>query len=191
MKKSFKVGIAVGAIVGVLASIPISYALINVESFILPQVNLVEAIDLVVTLILAVSIPIYIQTQVDNKKVIKELIVKDIEALIRTYCDNTAILTQLKQGTITLETSQEKVRSVFHRGDLIVDGITEQLKGMGISKDEILITAITEPYYKYLTDGNLYEASFVIDKGFIHAHEIQLRKMTTKLKMVVQMIILK
>ena len=73
---------------------------------------------------------------------------------------------------------------------MIVDGITAQLGGIQISKDKILITEITQPYYRYLTNGNLYENSFVIDKDFIQAHEVELQKVTRELKMVIQKLIL-
>lgn len=182
---------ALGIIVGTILSIPISYCLINVEAYILRQLNLVEFATLLMTIIIAFGIPIYIQTHVDNKKVIKEIIVKDIEALIEIYYDNMSILMQLKQGALKLEDAQQKIRFVFHRGDLIVDGLTKQLNGIGISKDEILVTEITEAYYKYLTDGSLYDSKFVIKNDFIHSHEVQLKKVTTALKMVIQKVILR
>lgn len=189
-RKGFWVGIIIGIIAGVLASIPISYWLLNYEAYILPQLNLVEAANLVMTLLLAVGIPLYIQNQIDNKKIIKDLIIEDIRRLIDNYCDNTTVLMQLQQNSILLSVAQEKIRFVFHRGDLIVDGITAQLGGIQISKDKILITEITQPYYRYLTNGNLYENSFVIDKDFIQAHEVELQKVTRELKMVIQKLIL-
>lgn len=67
-RKGFWVGIIIGIIAGVLASIPISYWLLNYEAYILPQLNLVEVANLVMTLLLAVGIPLYIQNQIDNKK---------------------------------------------------------------------------------------------------------------------------
>jgi hypothetical protein len=189
-RKGFWVGIIIGIIAGVLASIPISYWLLNYEAYILPQLNLVEVANLVMTLLLAVGIPLYIQNQIDNKKIIKDLIIEDIRRLIDNYCDNTTVLMQLQQNSILLSVAQEKIRFVFHRGDLIVDGITAQLGGIQISKDKILITEITQPYYRYLTNGNLYENSFVIDKDFIQAHEVELQKVTRELKMVIQKLIL-
>lgn len=179
-RKGFWVGIIIGIIAGVLASIPISYWLLNYEAYILPQLNLVEVANLVMTLLLAVGIPLYIQNQIDNKKIIKDLIIEDIRRLIDNYCDNTTVLMQLQQNSILLSVAQEKIRFVFHRGDLIVDGITAQLGGIQISKDKILITEITQPYYRYLTNGNLYENSFVIDKDFIQAHEVELQKVNQR-----------
>lgn len=191
MKRNyFGIGIIIGVIGGILASVPISYSLVNLAAYIVPQVNLVEVANLIMTLILAISIPIYIQGKIDNNKVVKDLIVKDIMGLIDNYCDNAEILMQLQQQQITLLDTQEKVRLVLHRGDLIVDGITAQLRGIGISKDKILITEITAPYYKYLTNGNLYENSFTIDKDFIQAHEVELRKVATELKKIIQQLIL-
>lgn len=179
----------VGVIFGVLVSIPIVLCILCPYVEMDTTIGLIDSLNLIATVLIAIVIPFSVQKWVDNKKIIRDIIVKDIVSLIDLYFGNTDILESFRDGTIDLETARSKVRKTFHKGDTIIDGLNEQLISAHL-KEKVDLKSITEPYFKYLTNGNLFGSQdFVCDNDFISKHEIELRKTTTQLKLSIHKVV--
>lgn len=179
----------VGVILGVLASIPIVLWILCPRVKMDTTIGLVDSLNLIAMVLIAMVIPLSVQKWVDDRKTITDIIVKDIDSLIDLYFGNTDILESFSNGTIDLETARRKVRKNLHKGDTIIDGLNEQLISAHL-EEKVDLKGITEPYFKYLTSGNLFGSQdFVCDNDFISKHEIELRKTTTQLKLSIHKVV--
>ena len=80
-----------------------------------------------------------------------------------------SILEQLSKGEISLDDAKTDIRMTFHRGDVISDMILEEIKESfpKFLNDKNSIQNLATSYWKWLTDGDMQEANFVISQQFL------------------------
>lgn len=185
MRNIFKYacGFAVG-IVTTLTVLSIIKGCLNYE------INIIEALMLVITTILTVAV-VYLGNSLNKKGTACDIISKDLIELCDVYCSNILILERLNKGTISIEDAMTDIRMTFHRGDVIADMITTEIRASfpKFLKDENEIQNLTTSYWKWLTDGEMQEANFKVSPNFLKAHETKVRNTIANIKLLMHRLI--
>lgn len=143
------------------------------------DVNFAQIFSLLVTLFLAFYIPSVISKKINNKNILRDLIIKDLELLEANYQRNIEVLKLLKDKEISISEAQNKISFIFHEGDLYIDRIQQQLKMSFFpfsKKEKKSLRSMTNEYFTWLTGGDLFTDSFNIDSKFIQIHQTLLSK---------------
>lgn len=161
-----------------------------IKGYIDYNVNIIDALMLVVTTVLTIAV-VYLGKFLNKKDVARDIISKDLIELCDVYCRNMLILERLSKGDISMEDAMTDIRMTFHRGDVIADMITEEIKESfpKFLKDENEIQNLTTSYWKWLTDGEMQEAGFRISPVFLKAHETKVRKTIANIKLLMHRLI--
>lgn len=182
MRDVFKWGGGV-IITGILVTLVI---LVFIKGYIKYEVNVIDALMLVLTTVLTIAVA-YMGNSYDKRSVSRDIISKDLMELCDVYCRNMLVLEQLDKGEISIDDAKSDIRMTFHRGDVISDMIVAEIKESfpKFLKDEKEIQNIVTPYWKWLTDGEMQEANFVMSQQFLKEHETKVRKMISEVRLVV------
>lgn len=95
---------------------------------------------------------------------------------------------------ITLESARKEILMVFHKADLIIDCINNEIKEsfpkfLENSKDTNLVD-LTTKYYKWVTGGDFFEEKmFAVTTEFIKNHETILYNTTSSIKLITHKLI--
>ena len=156
---------AYGFAVGIVTTLIV---LSIIKGFINYEINIIDALMLVITASLTIAV-VYLGNSLNKKGTACDIISKDLIELCDVYCRNILILEQLNKGTISIEDAMTDIRMTFHRGDVIADMITTEIKESfpRFLKDENEIQNLTTSYWKWLTDGEMQEADFKVSPNFL------------------------
>ena len=155
------------------------------------NINIIDTLMLVITTILTISV-VYLGHSLGKKNTACDIITSDLKELCEVYSRNILIIDQLSKQEISLEDARTEIRMTFHRGDVITEMITKEIKESFpkfLKKEEKEIQNLLTPYWKWLTDGDMQEANFAISQSFIKAHETEYRKTISSIKLVIHRLI--
>ncbi|TAK58939.1 hypothetical protein EPO14_01320 [Patescibacteria group bacterium] len=154
------------------------------------EVNILDLLDLLFTIGIALMIPVFVNRLLENRKVIKTILVDELKALLSTYQKIKNILrdTQFK-GEIT-KLDKDHIQICLEEADLQIIAFEEQLtiafpaKVLEIVKDLKLKSKI---YYKFVTGGDLMSEHFLsVDSHFNFQHNVEYTKIDISLKTLIQ-----
>lgn len=150
------------------------------------NLNIIDLLTLFATILLSFVV-VYFTKSLDKKDLIRDLVVTDIEELCSIYQNNADIISKLDGKQLELKEAREEVNMNFHKGDLVIDLITEEIKESfpNFNKNnEGLLVRLTTGYYKWLTGGVfMTKKSFSVDLDFQKKHETELRNTIKSLKL--------
>ncbi len=154
------------------------------------EINIIDALMLVITTALTVAV-VYLGNSLNKKDMARDIISKDLMELCDVYSRNMWILEQFNKGEISLNDAKADIRMTFHRGDVISDMIIEEIKESfpKFLEDEKEIQNLATSYWKWLTDGDMQEADFIISQQFIKEHETRVRKTISEIRLVIHRLI--
>lgn len=177
----------VGFAIGIVTAI---FILSIIKGRIDYQVNIIDVLMIVVTTALTVAV-VYLGNSLNKKDVARDLISKDLMELCDVYSKNMFILEQLGKAKISLEEAKTDIRMTFHRGDMIADMIVQEINASfpKFLNNEHEIENLATTYWKWLTDGDMQAANFVISPQFLKAHETEVRKTIISIRLVVHRLI--
>ena len=158
-------GVAIGIVV-TLVILSFIKGCINYE------INIIDTLMLIITTALTIAV-VYLGNSLNKRDVARDIISKDLMELCDVYSRNMSILEQLSKGEISLDDAKTDIRMTFHRGDVISDMILEEIKESfpKFMDDKNAIQNLATSYWKWLTDGDMQEANFVISQQFLKEHE--------------------
>lgn len=173
---------------GILFLIPLSFCwLIGTRGIFSYSVNIVELYSCIATTILAVVV-VYLTKSLEKKDIARDIITKDLLELCSTYESNVRILERLEKGELSLDIARSEINMTFHRGDIITDMISKELKE-SFPDFHDGIQNIATSYWKWLTGNDLHNSDFQIDKKFQKEHETHLRNTITQIRIVIHQLI--
>ena len=131
----------------------------------------------------------FIVNALDKKDIVRDLIAADLQSLIDLYKHNSDIFIKLQNGEIDLDTARKEVRMVFHKADLIIDCINEEVKESFpefLKKvDDVDLLKLTSKYYKWVTGGDFFEdEKFKVSTEFVKNHETYLYNTLSSIKLI-------
>lgn len=151
------------------------------------SINIIDFLMLITTIIISIVV-LYLTKALNNKDVVRSMIIDDIKELIGLFEQNSRIFLEFRNGQISLDETKDKIRLIFHKSDLIIDCIKKELKESFpgfFKKTGTDFTEITTTYYKWVTGGKLFDNNFNIDSDFIAGHENSLHNTISSLKLVI------
>ncbi len=172
----------VGFIIGAICT---SLCVLSLKGKMDFTINIIDLIMSLATISLSVAV-VYLSKSLDKKDIIRDLVVADIEELCSIYQSNAAIIEKLDSKGINLQEARDEVNMNFHKGDLVIDLITAEIKESFpkfSKKNEDILLRRTTGYYKWLTGGDLMtKKNFIVDLNFKKEHETVLRNTIKSLK---------
>lgn len=178
----------IGALVGGLA-VSLLFLLCNWEwNF---SLNVVDFAMLLATIILSIVV-VFLTKRLENKDIIRNIIIEDLNILCDLYQQNSGILTLLSDEKIAIESARDKINMQFFKADLQIDRINKELAASFASyykNNKMQLEQITSSYFKWLTGGSFMESRFSISSSFIKEHEIQLNNTVSDIKVVVHKLV--
>ena len=174
---------ASGAAIGIVVTLVI---LSFIRGCINYEINIIDALMLIITTALTIAV-VYLGNSLNKRNVARDIISKDLMELCDVYSRNMSILEQLSKGEISLDDARTDIRMTFHRGDVISDMILEEIKESfpKFLNDKNSIQNLATSYWKWLTDGDMQEANFVISQQFLKEHETKVRKTISDIRLVI------
>lgn len=149
-------------------------------------INIIDFATLLATIGLSVAV-VYLSKSLDKKDIIRDLVANDIEELCSIYQSNSVTIEKLDTKTLNLQEARDEVNMNFHKGDLVIDLITEEIKESFPKfnkKNEDILLRLTTGYYKWLTGGDfMTKKNFTVDLNFQKEHETVLRNTIKSLKL--------
>lgn len=150
------------------------------------SINIIDLVMSLATIYLSIAV-VYLSKSLDKKDIIRDLVVTDIEELCSIYQNNSEVIAKLEAKTIELKDAREEINMNFHKGDLVIDLITAEIKESfpKFNKSNVdILVRLTTGYYKWLTGGNLMnQKNFTVDLNFQKEHETVLRNTIKSLKL--------
>lgn len=151
-------------------------------------INIIDLLMLIATIVLSVGV-LYLTKSLDKKDIVRDLIAADLQSLIDLYKHNSDIFIKLQNGEIDLDTARKEVRMVFHKADLIIDCINEEVKESFpefLKKvDDVDLLKLTSKYYKWVTGGDFFEdEKFKVLTEFVKNHETYLYNTLSSIKLI-------
>ena len=151
------------------------------------EVNIIDLCSFFVTIILAIIV-VYLTKPLEKKDFARDIISKDLLELCAVYEQNLQILKMLEKKEISLDNARSEVNMTFHRGDIIADMITKEVKE-SFPSFSLDIEKITTSYYKGITGGKLQFSDFQIDNSYQKEHETKLRNTITEIRLIIHRLI--
>lgn len=149
-------------------------------------INIIDFATLLATIGLSVAV-VYLSKSLDKKDIIRDLVANDIEELCSIYQSNSVTIEKLDTKTLNLQEARDEVNMNFHKGDLVIDLITEEIKESFPKfnkKNEDILLRLTTGYYKWLTGGDfMTKKNFTVNLNFQKEHETVLRNTIKSLKL--------
>jgi len=156
------------------------------------NINIVDLLMLIATIVLSIVV-LYLAKALDKKDIVRDIIINDIKELTSLYDHNSELFNELQNGKIDLDDTREKVMMVFHKSDLVIDSIREELNESFpkfCDKTKINLVEITTPYYKWVTGGSFFDdKNFHINSEFMKNHQTSLYNTTSSLKLIIHKLI--
>lgn len=176
---------AFGCIVAIIVmSIPYVYLDYNV--------NVIDALMLIATIALSIIV-LYLSKRLQNNDIIRDITISDLNDLCDMYKSNSELFKKFKTESQSQEELQKEINMAFDKADLLIDRIDKEFKEsfpkMLDYKYNMSLKTITEPYWKWVTDGELMEKGFKVSPTYIRNHEIQLSNLVGELKLVIHKLI--
>ena len=156
------------------------------------SINIIDLLMLIATIVLSIVV-LYLAKALNKKDIVRDIIINDIKELSSLYEQNSSLFLELQNGKTNLDDTREKVMMVFHKSDLVIDSIREELNESFpkfCEKTKINLVEITTPYYKWVTGGSfLDDKNFQINSEFIKNHQTSLYNTTSSLKLIIHKLI--
>ena len=176
---------------GIATALPIILLAMCPSTHIERNVNIVGISNLIVTIVIAITIPFLINRWINNKRTSKDLIVSNIQELIAMYHSHTLLLLELKNGTKSLTQVQEEMQLAISRVDMEANGLDKLVSILAPKlATRLNIRGIPPEYFDWLTGGDFLKSDFQISLDFLKMHEEILRQTTLRLKLLAQQVVL-
>lgn len=161
-----------------------------IKGYVCYQINIIDLLMLIATIFLAVAV-VYLTRSLEKKDTARDLVTTDLLELCEILNSNQKTLNRLSSQQINVEDAKAEIRMSFHRGDLMIDMVNNEIKESFPSflKSEQELENLITPYWKWLTDGDMQEANFVINTQFIRAHETHLRQTIAKIRLMIHRLV--
>lgn len=150
------------------------------------EINIIDFLTLIATIALSVAV-VYLTKSLDKKDIVRDMLIKDFNELFDIYSTNSDTIKKLNAGEIDINTAREEVKMTFHKGDLVIDCIRQEITESfpKFKKyNNVNFVELTSKYYKWLTDGDFMKTDFQVTLDFQKSHETILRNTLTTMKIV-------
>lgn len=151
------------------------------------SVNVIELCSFLATIALAIVV-VFLTKSLEKREIARDMIAKDLLELCSTYESNVQTLEKLEKGELNLDAARSEINMTFHRGDIITDMISEELKESFPNFNHDICNIATS-YWKWLTGNDLQKSDFQINASFQKEHETKLRKTITDIRIVIHQLI--
>lgn len=156
------------------------------------KINLIDLLMLIATIVLSVFVLLLTKT-LEKKDIVRDIIVKDLTELCKIYANNSNILNSLKKNK-KIEVARANINMNFHKADLLIDCIKSEIKESFPNFSKTIgdgkLVSITDPYYKWLTGGDLMENSkFEVSSSFMKEHETYLNNTISSIKLLIHQLV--
>lgn len=145
-------------------------------SFIRAELSIGELLNIGLTVILALAIPLVIDKWINRAERVNRAAIQDIEELISTYRKHEEIFTQ------SIPNRQKAIMAELQKGEYLADLINMQLESMGKRGN---LREITQEYYDWMTIGEVYQNSIPVTDQMRMSHAQKLHQVVKSLKKII------
>lgn len=125
------------------------------------SVNIIDLIQVIITLLLGLLLPILVTKMMDDSKGIKCLIIDEIKNFLEEAKKIRLFLNEINTKGEVTGTDKDKIRALIYNAELLITSVNEQIQIA--FKDEKLQKKLSDSFIKYEDDvagGELMSSEF-------------------------------
>lgn len=154
--------------------------------------GVIDLVNLLVTIFIALMIPLLLTKFLENQREVKNLIIDEMKELLKLIAEIPGVIHGAQQeGKYTSKDRDAIVRG-FHKADLKLNSIIEQVSEAFPKKSKEIISCLKEPYnayHSFITGGELMTSKFKqVDDRCYMSTNTEYSKVTTCIKTTIQRI---